>query len=40
MVWLLTGKMTLLGAIFEVNGSIGKFWDLLGYFNKKYTVDF
>jgi len=36
----LTGKMTICGAIFDVNSSIGKLWDLLGYFDKKDTVDF
>jgi len=32
--------MTVLGAIFEVETSIDKFWDLLGQFDKNYMVDF
>jgi len=32
--------MTVLGAIFEVNSSIGKLWDLLGHFDKKDTFFF
>jgi len=35
-----TGKMTVFGAIFEVNSCIGKLWDLLGHFDKKDTFDF
>jgi len=30
-----TIKMTVFCAIFEVNRSIGKLWDLLGHFDKK-----
>jgi len=37
---VLTGKMTVFGAICEVNSSIGKFWDLLGHFDEKCTIDF
>jgi len=33
-------KMTLFGAIFEVNSRIGKLWDLLGYFNEKIHMLF
>jgi len=32
--------MTMFGAIFEVNNSIGKLWELLGHFDYKDTVDF
>jgi len=32
--------MTTFCSIFEVNSSIGKLWDLLGYFDKKDMVDF
>jgi len=32
--------MTVFGTIFEVNYSIGKFWDLLGHFDEKGTADF
>jgi len=35
-----TGKMTMFGAIFEVNSSIGRLWDLFGHFNEKDTVNF
>jgi len=31
--------MTVFGAIFEVNNSIGKLRDLQGHFDKKDTVD-
>jgi len=31
-------KMTIFCAIFDVNSSIGKFWDKLVYFDKKDTV--
>jgi len=34
-----TGKMTVFGAIYEVNGSIGKLSNVLGDFNKKDVVD-
>jgi len=36
----MTGKMTMLGTIFEVNSSIGKLVDLSGHFDEKYMVDF
>jgi len=29
----------LFGAIFEVNSSIGKLWDLLGHFDEKDMID-
>jgi len=32
--------MTAFGAIFEVNSSIGKLWDLLGHFDEKSAIDF
>jgi len=35
-----TWKITVLGAIFVVNSSVGKLWDLLGHFDEKDTVDF
>jgi len=35
-----TQKMILFVAIFEVNSSIGKLWDLLGHLVKKDSVDF
>jgi len=35
-----TRKMTMLDVTFEVNSCIGKFWDLLGQFDEKDTVDF
>jgi len=31
-------KMTVFRAIFEVNSSIGKLWDLLGHYDKKDMV--
>jgi len=31
--------MTILGAIFEVNSSFGKLWDLLGQFDEKDKVE-
>jgi len=37
---LLTGKLTVLCTIFEVNSSIGKVLDLLRQFNGKDMVDF
>jgi len=37
---VITQKMTAFGAIFEVNSSIGKLWDLLGHSDEKDTVDF
>jgi len=33
-------KITMFGAIFEVNSSIGKLQNLLGHFDEKGTVDF
>jgi len=34
-------EMTKFDAIFEVNSSIGKLWDLLGHFDKKiFGCDF
>jgi len=35
----LTRKMTVFGAIFEVNSSIGKLKDLLGHFDEKDTIE-
>lgn len=32
--------MTVFGAIFEVSNSIGKLWNLFGYFGKKGTIYF
>jgi len=33
-----TRKMTVFGAIFGVNSSIGKLWDLLGYFGEEDKI--
>jgi len=32
-----TRKMTVFGAIFEVNSNFGKLWDFLGHLGKKDT---
>jgi len=32
--------LSVFGAIFEVNSSIGKWWDLLGHFDENDKVDF
>jgi len=32
-------KITVFGAVFEVNRSIGRLWDLLGHFNEKDMSD-
>jgi len=32
--------MTVFGAIFKESSSIGKFWDLLGYFDQEDKVYF